>query len=104
MKLYEPNRLVFETESGAEQFLVVGETFYPKGWNAYIDGKEAEIIQVNHLIRGVEIPAGNHEVRFEFEPSSYFTSMSMVWIGNIFTLLLIAVPFYFDFKKKKRLD
>jgi uncharacterized membrane protein YfhO len=98
---YEPNRLSFKTSSNDNQFLATAETYFPKGWRAYIDGKETGIIQINHIIRGIEVPAGEHIIKFEFEPSSYYTSISLVWVGNIFTLLLIGIPFFLEFKKKK---
>lgn len=98
---YEPNRLSFKTESNEKQFLVVAETFYPKGWQAFVDGEETDIYQVNHLIRGIMLPPGNHTVKFEFAPSLYYLSMSMVWIGDILILILIVVPLYFQFKKRE---
>ncbi|RMD50397.1 MAG: hypothetical protein D6830_02805, partial [Ignavibacteria bacterium] len=101
LKDYQPNRIQLESDSDSKQFLVLAETFYPKGWNAYVDGEQADIIQVNHLIRGIYVSPGKHNIKFEFEPSLYFTSITLVWAGNIITLLLLAIPFYFEFKKRK---
>ncbi len=101
LKDYQPNRIQLESDSDSKQFLVLAETFYPKGWNAYVDGEQTDIIQVNHLIRGIYVSPGKHNIKFEFEPSLYFTSITLVWAGNIITLLLLAIPFYFEFKKRK---
>ena len=46
------------------------EIYYPYGWKAYIDGKPAEIFRANYLLRAMNIPAGQHEIRMEFRPDS----------------------------------
>ncbi|MBL0080168.1 MAG: hypothetical protein IPP53_14000 [Bacteroidetes bacterium] len=42
------------------------EVFYKQadgdGWVAKIDGKEQPILEVNYLLRGLEIPAGKHKI------------------------------------------
>lgn len=36
------------------------------GWTAYIDGEETEIITVNGMFMGVMLPAGTHNISFEY--------------------------------------
>ena len=31
------------------------------------------ILQANYVLRALEIPAGQHEIRFEFKPAAYYT-------------------------------
>jgi hypothetical protein len=47
--------------------LVLGEKYH-KGWKAQIDGKPAEIVPVNHILRGVYLTPGKHTVEFRFDP------------------------------------
>lgn len=51
----------------ANMLLVLGEKYY-QGWRASVNGKESPIVPVNHVLRGVYLPAGNHQVRFIFDP------------------------------------
>lgn len=50
------------TESG---FLVLADSCFP-GWAAEVDGRPAEIQCANYLVRGVELEAGPHRVRFVY--------------------------------------
>ena len=53
------------TESENSQWLVFSESFLP-GWQAYIDGQETAIYQVDSIYMGINIPKGEHRVLFEF--------------------------------------
>jgi len=66
---YEANRVEVKTVSGAPAILVVGENHYP-GWRAYLDGKRVGVLRVDYGLRGVIVPAGEHNVRFVYRPES----------------------------------
>lgn len=52
------------TVSGPEPgLLVFGEIYYEPGWKASIDGEEAALLRVNHILRALQVPPGTHEVR-----------------------------------------
>jgi uncharacterized membrane protein YfhO len=59
--------LVTATQSG---LLVRAETWAP-GWRAVIDGQPAAVLRVNCAFQGVWVPAGEHVVRFEYQPTGY---------------------------------
>jgi uncharacterized membrane protein YfhO len=62
------NKLIYKSNSVTNQFAVFSEAFYYKGWQAYLDGIPVEHYKVNYLLRGIEIPNGKHEIKFEFKP------------------------------------
>jgi Bacterial membrane protein YfhO len=62
--------LKIETDAISPAFLVLSDVNYP-GWQAWVDGQPAKILQTNYIQRGVTIPAGQHVVRFEFHPLSF---------------------------------
>ena len=67
---YAPDVLTYRSDSPSDGTVVFSEIFYPYGWNAYIDGKPADIFRANYLLRAMNIPAGQHEIRMEFRPDS----------------------------------
>lgn len=101
LQSYKPNDLVYETESNEKGFAVFSEIYYPKGWNAYVDGTLTPHTAVNYVLRGMEIPAGKHKVEFKFEPQVYKTGNSIAMIGSILLLLVVGGGLFMARKKKE---
>ena len=99
---YKPNYLKYKTQNNAKGLAVFSEIYYPKGWIATIDGKEAPIFRVNYTLRGLEIPAGNHTVEFKFEPEVVKTGSTIVLVSGIGMLLLISGGIYWERKRKAK--
>ncbi len=73
------------TEPGV---LVLSEVDSP-GWKALLDGKEARILRVNYLLRGIAIPAGPHVVQLSYQPESAKVGF-IVSLAALFLVLAIA--------------
>jgi hypothetical protein len=86
------------------QFAVFSEVYYPKGWNVFIDGTKADYIKTDYVLRGMYIPAGNHQIEFRFEPESYTIGRLTSIIANIFVALLIIATIIFYATRKKKPD
>ncbi|MHB8056770.1 MAG: hypothetical protein ACYDHC_02620 [Desulfuromonadaceae bacterium] len=65
--VYEGERISVDAATEVNALLVLGEKYY-KGWEATINGKRAEIVPVNHILRGVYLTPGTHRVEFVFDP------------------------------------
>jgi len=50
--------------------MVVLADLWDQGWQAQVDDKGVPILVVNHAIRGVVVPAGQHRVIFRYAPAS----------------------------------
>lgn len=86
---YKPNILTYQSKAKSEQFALFSEVFYAKGWNAYVDGKLAPHFCANWILRGMRVPAGEHEIVFKFEPTSYNTSRIIGTASSIMLVLLL---------------
>lgn len=91
----------YKSNAMQPQFAVLSEIYYNKGWNAYIDGKPSPYVKVNYVLRGIVLPAGNHNIEFIFEPKSYKLGFAFTQIAAIICYLLLAVIIIVAFKKKK---
>lgn len=98
---YKPHHLVYETKNDKDGFAVFSEIYYPEGWTVSIDQQEAEMVRVNWVLRGLEIPSGEHTVEFKFKPSSYYTGNQIGLTGSVLIYLLFAVTIFMEFKKKR---
>ncbi|HRQ41678.1 MAG TPA: YfhO family protein [Chloroflexota bacterium] len=86
---YEPGQVVVETNSDAERLLLLTEAHYP-GWRATVNGEPATIYQADGYFQGVFVPAGEHEVQFEFAPDSVGHGRNLSIIALIIWSFLIV--------------
>jgi hypothetical protein len=90
--LYNDNDIVqYQSSSKSNEFAVFSEVYYDAGWVATIDGKETPIIRTNYVLRGLQVPAGNHRIVFEFKPASFYNSnKAAIGASALIWLLLIG--------------
>ncbi|NIT59817.1 MAG: YfhO family protein, partial [Aliifodinibius sp.] len=53
---------------------------YMPGWKARLDGQETQVYIANHAFRAVVVPAGTHQIKFIYQPLTF-------WIGSGISLL-----------------
>ena len=96
---YSLNSLTYETSSKFDEFSVFSEIYYKNGWKSYIDGELQPYTNVNYVLRGMEIPKGEHIIKFKFEPSVIKTG-SIISLISYALMLLIPISWFFYYKKK----
>jgi len=97
------DRIYYQSNSTANNFAVFSEVYYKQGWKAYIDGKETPIYKTNYVLRGIEIPAGKHDIKFEFKPDAFYKTLPVAaGASALIWLLLLAnlITFVKNFMKK----
>jgi hypothetical protein len=87
---YSPNKMTYHYQGNGNQLAVFSAIYYPKGWNAYIDGKIVAHFQANYVLRSMVLPKGNYDIVFRFEPTSFLTGQKISVWSSIILLLLIA--------------
>ena len=86
---YAPNALEYNYSAAEEQLVVFGEVYYPAGWKAWIDGQPVDILRANYILRALRVPAGEHQIRFAFEPESFTKGATYSRISSWLLLLLL---------------
>lgn len=94
------DKIDYTFHSTTPQFAVLSEIYYPLGWNAYIDGKKTDYVKTDYVLRGMYVPAGNHEIEFRFEPKSYSIGRTITIIANALVYLLLIIAIFFGLRKK----
>ena len=67
----KPDRLEVQVETSHPGYLVVADVWYP-GWGASVDGRAADLHQVDYLFQAVGVPAGNHQISIFYRPVSVY--------------------------------
>lgn len=67
---------------------------YDKGWKVKIDGKEAELINVNLGFMGVELQEGNHKIELKYTPPGLWLGLIISCLGLLFCAVICGYKFY----------
>ena len=94
------HELNFKVKTDKKAYLTISEIYYPAGWKAYIDGQETSIYVTNYILRGVIVPAGEHELQLKFEPEVYDLSLKLSLIGISLVIVLLLAGLYWRYRKK----
>jgi hypothetical protein len=94
----------YRISAPSPQFAVFSEVYYPEGWNVFIDGTKADYVKTDYVLRGMYIPAGNHEIEWRFEPKSFSEGRMISIIANILVILILIGAIVFYALKKNKPD
>lgn len=100
---YQPNELIYSSQSERPQLAVFSEMYYQPGWNAYVDGKLTSHFRANYVLRAMIIEAGKHKIEFKFEPK-VIQHGSMISLLGYGLLVVISGLMFFTSNKKKKTD
>jgi len=100
---YSPNELTYKSNSSSDQLAVFSDIWYGpnKGWQAYIDGQKVDHIRVNYILRALKVPAGSHDIKFVFEPSTIKIGNIISLISSLIILLIMGLYFWTSYKNMK---
>ena len=74
--------------------------YYPYGWIASVNGKNSPIVNVNYVLRGLEVPTGISTVTFSFEPLVVTQGLRLRWGSLILFGLILGGIFFMQSRSK----
>lgn len=99
---YEPNRLVYEYTTSKPQLTLFSEVYYPRGWEARVDGKLIPHFRANWILRAMILPEGKHRLEYVFVPRPLYMAQKTTLAGSILTILLMAGVIVMNLKNKDK--
>lgn len=91
---YERNahRIALQAQVASSKpgLLVFSEIYYPPGWAGLIDGAAAPIYRVNHTLRAMLIPSGEHEVEMLVRSAGWQRGKLASGISAVLVVLMIG--------------
>lgn len=97
---FSPDTINYVSKNKSNGFGVFSEVYYDEAigsWHASVDGKEVPVYQVDYLLRGIEIPAGEHNIKFTYVVKDFGKKnvieliFSFIAVFGIIIILLIAI-------------
>lgn len=85
---YEPNTIVFRTNTDTPQILYISDT-YDNGWKSFIDDKRVETLKANYALRAVEVPPGTHTVVMNYAPNEFTLGVIVSSAGLILFIIYL---------------
>lgn len=100
-ELQPGTEFLIQTSSPKPAVMMFSENWHPY-WKASLDGKSVNTLQVNYTLLGVEVPAGDHEIRLIYDSDAIASTKPFAIAGSLllFLLLISALLQHFVFNKK----
>ena len=96
------NTLTYRSHSRIPQLAIFSEIYYEPDWKAYIDGKPAEYLRANYILRAMVIPEGDHVIEFRNEAPTMHRLDNITLVCSIVTVLVIAGVLVIYYRKRKK--
>lgn len=90
---YAPDRLKYHSRSAKGGLALFSEIYFPWGWQVTIDGNPVEMGRANYTLRALQVPAGEHEIEFYFNPTSLNVTNTVGVIAVILIFILCGGTF-----------
>lgn len=96
-----PDLCKYKATCDKPSLAVFSEINYDPDWFAYIDGKPAEYVCANYVLRAMIVPAGTHEIEFRNEAPTMHKLDNWTLIFSLITLFAIAGAIWYYYKKEE---
>ena len=80
----------FTVKRKSAGFLVYMDRFHPR-WRASIDGKQVRIYRANGQFKGVLVPEGNHDVKFEYRDPVLKLALAVSTLAHLLGAALLFI-------------
>jgi len=86
----QPGKILIRSVLPSAGWIFLADTWYP-GWEAYVNGKKAEVYRANYLFKAVSVSGGINEIEFLFRPASFYAGAFISGVGWFIVLISIIM-------------
>jgi hypothetical protein len=97
-----PGSLRLRVDAAGDAFVVLSEMAFPPGWTATVDGRPAPIHRVDHVLMGVEVPTGVHEIAIAVRAPARLRGLLGSRFSAALTIALAAAAISFGRISRRR--
>jgi uncharacterized membrane protein YfhO len=87
VKEHKTLSVVLQASMNCDGMVILSDAYYP-GWYATVDGKPAQIYEVDFSMRGVVVAKGKHDVTYLYRPRSVYLGALLTFGGLLLTALI----------------
>ena len=89
-KSYAPNDIKLDVKASAPSVLLLNDKFDPL-WRVFVDGKPAELLRCNFIMRGVYLTPEAHTVEFQFNSANkpLYVTLTAIGVGILLCAFLM---------------
>lgn len=87
---YAPLETVLHVSTKEDGLLFVADAMYP-GWKAFRGNQEVKIHRANYIFRAVQVPKGEWEIKFVYQPKSFYQGLKVSAVSLLFLLGILLI-------------
>jgi uncharacterized membrane protein YfhO len=89
IRSFRANSIELEADLQRPALVVCSEVFYP-GWEAFVDGRPAALLQTDYILRGVAVPSGKHSIVLQFRPQPFLIGLVISAAALVAAAIFVA--------------
>ena len=93
---YQTNDIKIKLKTEDQAFLIVSEINYPLRWKAFLDDTPIATHEINGILRGFEIPPGEHTLSIHYDRSAFYTGIFISIMSFLASVGLVIAGFKFS--------
>ncbi|NIM19617.1 MAG: YfhO family protein [Candidatus Latescibacteria bacterium] len=98
---YNLNEIQINAHVDSACIMVLSEVYYPR-WQVFVDGKQGEMMQANHILRSVALQPGDHEVVFRYDASLFEKGVLISVLTFAVLVIALLVSAFLEARRRTR--
>ncbi len=99
---YTPHRVKITASTSAPSLLVLSDTEYQPGWEAFDNQQPTKIYTVNTLVRGIYLTPGQHDIEFRYSGKYEHMGVTVATVSHFLVWGLVIGTFLYHRRRRRQ--